>query len=314
MDYLKDIVQKHQVVVKEMGVLEQNIEISFTNLKDISFDLGMTEIVWEHILQLAQEKFVLAQKHFSLKSFDSCVNEAEQAQLLNPFLNGVRGLKSKALLLRALNENDDSFLISAEHQAKLTLEHEPSDKNALEVMSTLSSKKRILKKDGQQLLSKKNVIAILIGFFIVIFILIFVNLNSSSPAANEAKQQVETVEKQLESAFEKQEAIIPKVKTLLKDANNKEELLYQLNEIENKLKNQDITIEKRYPLNNELNKLLSSIIYDASFAQDSQLLKDIRVLLEGAENRIKIERKNYNEAVTNYNSNLNSNETPLKTL
>lgn len=314
MDYLKDIVQSHQIVVKEMGVLDQNIEISFSNLKDICFDLGMTEIGWSHILQLAQEKLQLAQKHFSLKSFDACIYEAEQAQLLNPFLNGVRGLKSKALLLRALNEHEDSFLISAEHQAKLTLEKEPSDKNALEVLSTISSKKRVLKKEGQQLLSKKNVIAILIGFFIIIIILIVVNIFSVSSTSNDAKQQVEAVAKQLESAFEKQEALISKVESLIIGQDNEIELAEKLSEFELILNKEDITIEERYEQNLNLNKLLSSILYAENLNKDSQLISDIRVLLEGAENRIKIERKNYNESVINYNSNLNSNDKPLKTL
>jgi hypothetical protein len=39
MDYLKDNVQSHQVVIKEMGVLDQNIEISYSKLIDTYFDI-----------------------------------------------------------------------------------------------------------------------------------------------------------------------------------------------------------------------------------------------------------------------------------
>lgn len=313
MDF-KEIAQSHQVVVKEMGILDQNISISYENLKDISFDLGMTEEGWSYILQLADEKFQLAQKHFTLKSFDSCVQESEQAQLLNPFLKGVRGLKSKAFLLRALHEHDDTFLTIAEAQAKLTIEKEPNDKNALEVLATISSKKRVVKNDAQKIGSKKIIIGFILTLLILLVFIFGINWSSIAPAQQESKQAILAIEKQLESAFEKQEAIIPKVKTFIKGTQDEELLLSQLLEIETKLKNENITIEKRYQLNNELNAWLSTIIYDASYAQDSPLLKDIRVLLEGAENRIKIERKNYNAAVNEYNSTIGSNEQPLKNL
>jgi LemA protein len=308
MNTYTEIIEQHKHVVKEMGVLEQNLDLSPENLKEISFDLGVTPDDWNFILQEAELKFSLAQQHLSRKSFDSAIETGQEALLLNPYLYAARGIVSKGWLLRALNENDDSLLENAEKQAELTLEKAPQNSAALEVLATVSSKKRVTKKDAIQITNKKLFLGLAAALLIGGIAVIIYTSSFANNVSSETKSKVEMVEKQLESAFEKQEALIPKVKTLIKGSNNEDNLLNQITKIESNLSKTDVSIEERYEVNNKLNKLLSEIIYDASFNQDSPLLKDIRVLLEGAENRIKTERKNYNEAVQQYNNEI-SNET-----
>ncbi len=302
-----EIIEQHKHVVKEMGVLEQNLDLSPENLKEISFDLGVTPDDWNFILQEAELKFSLAQQHLSRKSFDLAIETGQEALLLNPYLYAARGIVSKGWLLRALNENDDSLLENAEKQAELTLEKAPQNNAALEVLATVSSKKRVTKKDAIQITNKKIFLGLAAALLIGGVAVIIYTTSFANEVSSETKSKVEMVEKQLESAFEKQEALIPKVKIVLKGKHDEPQIVNKLNEIEQQIA-KDISVNERYQLNEELNKLLSTVIYDASNTSDSKLLKDMRVLLEGAENRIKTERKNYNEAVQQYNAEI-ANET-----
>lgn len=298
MDTYDDITKKHMLTVKEMGILEDEIDISKDELKSISQELGMTEEGWNYVMQEADKKIELAQSHLKYKSYRECILTSEEALLLNPYIKGARGLKAKAFLLLAINEEDDSYLSQAEEQAKITLKKESRDKNALEVLATVSSKRSISLKEHK---SNPNRKLILLSGVLLMIVLVGIGsyLFFNQGATN---SEIENVEHQLSSAFEKQEALIPKVEALLGSGSTDTEDQIQLAAIKEKLTNTDLSLHDRYALEVELGELLSSIVYRKSNEQESTLLNDLRVLLEGAENRIKTERKNYNDAIVKFNS------------
>lgn len=287
--------------VKGMGILEDDININIEDLQQISFNLGMTSKDWDLVLKEAEKRLELAKDHFDRKSFRNCILTCEEAQLLNPFINGVRGLKAKCFLLLAINENDDSYLPKAEKQAQLTLSKEPKDKNALEVIATISSKKRVKKASSENKPTKMIIIALIAFVILGMGIGMFV-FRSDSSEDSLAYQKVEMIEKQLESAFEKHEALIPKVMSLIPNNLEGEQQKNKIKDIQSKLSDSNLSIKEKYEFHEELGKVLSAIIYGKSSENDTEMLKDLRTLLEGIENRIKTERKNYNNAVMEFNS------------
>ncbi|CAG5086626.1 LemA family protein [Parvicella tangerina] len=296
MDTFDEIIQKHMLSVKQMGILEGEIDISKEELKEISQDLGMTADDWEQVMKEADERLALAQSHMQHKSYRECLKTAQDALLLNPYILGARGLQAKSYLLLAINEEDDSYLDQAKSQAQITLDKEPKDKNALEVMATVSSKTRLSNMDKKKNPNKK--LALILGVLIVALIgFVGIYFIAGSSAEEQSNSKLENVEKQLESAFEKQEALVPKVKALLsesdEDQKKRDELDYVLSELDD-----DLSLKDRYDLQVQLGGILSEIIYSKSMNTDSKTLDDLRVLLEGAENRIKTERKHYNDAIT----------------
>lgn len=296
METYDEITQKHMLTVKQMGILEGEIDITKSELKEISQDLGMSDEGWDYVMKEADKKIVLAESHLKHKSYRECISTADDALLLNPYILGARGLKAKAYLLLAINEEDDSYLERAERQAKLTLDKESNDNNAIEVMATVSSKNRLINKDKKANPNKKVflilgiVIVALIGFLSVYYI-------ADNTESNSSNSQIENVEKQLNSAFEKQNAIIPKVEAILGDSEKDLTDAQKLEELKELLEKENLSIKEKYNLEIELGELLSSVVYRKSNENETQLLNDIRVLLEGAENRIKTERKNYNDAI-----------------
>lgn len=299
METYDEITQKHMLSVKEMGILEGEIDISKQELKEISQELGMTDEGWDYVMNEARKKIVLAESHLKHKSYRECLKSAQDALLLDPYILGARGLQAKAYLLISINEEDDDFLKKAKQQALVTLEKESTDKNALEVMATVSSKGRLINIDKKKNPNKK--LAVILGI-VVIALIGFVGVYFIANGVEEEKSnsQIENIEKQLESGFEKQLALIPKVTALIKesDAEQDKKDLVKLQEYEIKLA-KSLTLKEKYDLHIELNNTLSGIIYRKSMENESSALDDLRVLLEGAENRIKTERKNYNDAILN---------------
>ncbi len=295
MDTYDDITQKHMLSVKQMGILEGEIDISKEELKEISLELGMTDEGWDYVMREADEKLSLARSHMQHKSYRECLKTAQDALLLNPYINGARGLQAKSYLLLAINEEDDSYLRRAKQQAEVTLDKEPNDKNALEVMSSVSSKTRLANRDKKKNPNKK--LAIILGIIVaglIFFAGVYFIMNDA--ATEESTGQLENIEKQMESAFETQEALIPKVQAILTD--NEKDQSNDLAIKELKVKIQDASeLKEQYELHTELGDLLSGIVYRKSNENPSDLLNDLRVLLEEAQTKIKTERKHYNDAI-----------------
>ena len=168
------------------------------------------------------------------------------------------------------------------------------------MLATLSSKKRLIKKKHVPQTNKS--LAILAGVFVLVAAgIIFYMYGGVTGEVTESKEKIELVEKQLESAFSKQEALIPKVEALFLDNKEDQSKKIYLDEIKSKLNESGLTTKEKFDLHQELGEALSSVVYKKSAENESQLLDDLRVLLEGAENRINTERKNYNESISDYN-------------
>lgn len=294
MDTFDEITQKHMLSVEQMGILEGEIDISKEELKEISQELGMTDEGWEYVTNEAKERLSLARSHMQHKSYRECLKTAQDALLLDPYILGARGLQAKSYLLLAINEEDDSYLDRAKTQAQVTLDKEPNDKNALEVMSTVSSKTRLANMDKKKNPNKK--LAVILGIVVVALIgFVGVYFISNTAAEEESNSKIENIELQLESGFERLEKVMFIVEGRIAKSEQGQDDYLDLKHIQDQLED-NLSLKEKYDLEIELLNLLSKIIYSDYFEVND--LNSLRVELEGAETRIKTERKNYNDAIT----------------
>ncbi|MFT7155802.1 MAG: hypothetical protein ACI8Q1_000805 [Parvicella sp.] len=300
METFNEITTKHMATVKGMGILEEDININQNDLKEIAQDLGMTDQGWEMVLQHAKDTLKLAESHFRHKSYRECIQKADDTLLLDPFIKGARGIKAKAYLLLFIHEEDEEYGVMARKQAEVTLAKESNDRNALEVLSTLSSKQRVKKSNRKERnWAKLAIPAIGMVITIVVFSTMF---NGASSQVDNASEKIENLEKELISAFEKQEGLIPKVQSLLKEGNvANEEKKKTISRIKKSLDNNP-SLTTEYALQLELTNVLSAIIYAENSGADTKMLEDLRTTLDGAENRIRTKRKQYNKAISDYKS------------
>jgi hypothetical protein len=301
MSEFAEIEEKFKLMVRELGALNDGLAITNDQLKEIASDLGVTDRAWNYFQQKALQNASLVQKQFEYKNYRETIIAAENVLLLNPFLAGVRGWIAKSLLMLGLTEDENIFFPQALNAANRTLKIEPADRLALEVLATLNSKNRVKLSANSH--TKRNLI--LAGGIVLVFtvLLIFLLFSKTSSGQVElAEQNITAAEMQLYSAFEKQEALEPKIRSLLTPASTVQDSTdaLQLTHLK-QLLSESVELKERYELNLKLTTLLSAVIYRKSLEQPSDLLNDLRVLLEGAENRIKVERKNYNDAITAYN-------------
>lgn len=295
METYDEITQQHMLSVKEMGILEGEIDISKQELKEISQELGMTDEGWDYVMKEAEQKIVLAKSHLKHKSYRECLKAAQDALLLNPYILGARGLQAKAYLLIAINEEDDSFLKKARKQAQVTLEKESTDKNALEVMGTVSVKGQIINAENKKNPNKK--LALILGIVVIALVgFVGVYFIANSAETEKSNSQIENVEKQLESAFENQESLIPKVEGVLENSDKDISDDNIIKELKSKINDAD-NLKDQYDLHIELGDHLAGIVYRKSNEKESKLLNDLRVLLEEAQTKITTERKHYNDAI-----------------
>jgi hypothetical protein len=305
METFNEITTKHMATVKGMGILEEDININQADLKEIAQELGMTDEGWTMVLQHAKATLKLAESHFRHKSYRECIQKADDTLLLDPFIKGARGIKAKAYLLLFIHEEDKEFGVMAKKQAEITLAKESNDRNALEVLSTLSSKQRVKKSNKKERNWQKMAIpAIGLVITIVVFSTMF---KGTASQVDNASGKIENIEKELTSAFEMQEGLIPKVKGLLKEGNAADnDKKKELSRIKKSLDN-DLSLATEYEIQLELTDILSEIIYGENTGADSKMLEDLRTTLDGAENRIRTKRKQYNKAISDYESGAGSN-------
>jgi hypothetical protein len=308
MNQYADIEEKFKLMVRELGALEDGLEISHQQLKEIALDLGVTESAWEYFQNKAEQNLGLIKQHFNHKNYRETILATEDVLLLNPHIKGVKGWIAKSLLMLAIHEDERIFLPQAKRKADSVLKREPTDQMAMEVLSTINSKSRIAAKDAEKGHSNK-VMLVVLG--LVLFVGIAFGIQTIFADTSLGREKIEAVEKQVQSAFEKQEALIPKVRALLQNKVEDADFLNKLDGLTKALKGAS-SLKEQYKVHEELTNLLGSIVYYKSSVEDSELLNDLRVLLEGAENRIKTERKQYNDAILEFNA--QHTGTPLEKL
>jgi hypothetical protein len=298
METFNEITTKHMATVKGMGILEEDININQNDLKEIAQDLGMTDQGWEMVLQHAKDTLKLAESHFRHKSYRECIQKADDTLLLDPFIKGARGIKAKAYLLLFIHEEDEEYGVMARKQAEVTLAKESNDRNALEVLSTLSSKQRVKKSNRKERnWAKLAIPAIGMVITIVVFSTMF---NGASSQVDALAEEIENIELQIRSSFQMQEDLISTASDLLKFRNvADEDKKKKLQELEKTLE-KDLSLQKEILVQLELGKILYEIIYRENPGSKQEELENYRIKLDGAENRIRTKRKKYNNAVSEY--------------
>ncbi|MFT5601026.1 MAG: hypothetical protein ACI9N1_001264 [Flavobacteriales bacterium] len=298
METFNEITTKHMATVKGMGILEEDININQNDLKEIAQDLGMTDQGWEMVLQHAKDTLNLAESHFRHKSYRECIQKADDTLLLDPFIKGARGIKAKAYLLLFIHEEDEEYGVMARKQAEVTLAKESNDRNALEVLSTLSSKQRVKKSNRKERnWAKLAIPAIGMVITIVVFSTMF---NGASSQVDALAEEIENIELQIRSSFQMQEDLISTASDLLKFRNvADEDKKKKLQELEKTLE-KDLSLQKEILVQLELGKILYEIIYRENPGSKQEELENYRIKLDGAENRIRTKRKKYNNAVSEY--------------
>ena len=157
---------------------------------------------------------------------------------------------------------------------------------------------------------------ILWGGLILVLLMIFSFVIEQYNSLVKLDESVKTQRGQVESVYQRRADLIPNiVATVKKEANFEQETLKQVVEARASATQLNVRADNaedfakfqaaQWELSQALGKLLM-LTENYPTLQSNQAFSDLRVQLEGTENRIAVERMNYNTAVQAYNTEMRS--------
>lgn len=325
MDYNEEKFKEHikAVVEASQAGTDESLEdrpLTLSELKELAISMGMTEEQWENLQKTAHEHLKAADDHLKARNFTESIAEAEKATAINPYIENGNAVLARAYMMLWLQTHSDVHRDKAEFHARQELKVDPRDQIAVNVLSTIDKKKRILASDSN---SRKRIF-IVIGAVVLIGIIMYV-IMSSMGAKQEEEQHAQIEQEQNDAEYnrtrdqliEAEEDVLSKwdlVQVAIDQRNNMipdlfaaisistkdtEALQESVDELQDKIKKAEG--ERKFELENDLNAKIQELKDIAKENGEADNIKTLMVQIEGSENRIAYEKKNYNEAVKHYN-------------
>ena len=302
MDAFDEKIKKHLEKVAEAQLNAEDGALTLSDLKELNMSLGVSEEEWDKLMKKAQECIVLAKNHLQYKNYKDAIDSADQALALNPFIKEGTAVKAKASLMLWLEIGSEGHRLNAENFAQEALKDDPGNVMALQVLQTLRAQGRNEVKDSQ--VNKKSLFVIA-GFVVMVLVGAgFFMMSLDSVGGNtknrliDAEENVNSAYAQLQNVYQRKTDLVPQLLELFIDQPGTE--TNRINELQNELKS-ELSVEEREAKQSELSELLNKLTKEGNFSGDDHALETLMIQLEGAENRISVERKNYNSAVKEYN-------------
>lgn len=291
---------------KMLEVQKQCEERYFTpnELKEIALSVGLSEADWAASQQLFEKHISVGQGHLNATNYTAALYQFEEALKLNPsHERALFGAASAAHELY-LSTQSTAFAKKSTDYANRVLQNEDAklDSKAINLLKSIRTA------DGQYAsISERRrwIIAAIAGatfaFLLVAYLVLKNSLNSSY-------HEVEKQWAQVENVCQRKADLIPKLISISQAQSGQNQAtidkLQTLQKGLSAVKGDPAAYAKNQAeINKLLNQVLEEIGAQAGTTEGSlkQQYNDLRAQIEGAENRISVERKRYNEAVADYN-------------
>ncbi|MFK8044315.1 MAG: LemA family protein [Crocinitomicaceae bacterium] len=298
MDFNEEKFQAHLKEIVAAGEVDGERPLTLSELQELANSMGLSDSDWARLLKEADQNLALAKNHLSARNFVDAVAAADKATAINPYLKDGNSVLAQAYLMQWIDDQDSVKLQKAEFFARKELKVDPSDVEALKVLSTVQNKKRLKTDDGKL---KKYVLYGVATLFLV-FVLGYCAISPSTSGStslikNQLIELEETVSAKLElvnSATARRNNLVPE---LLKSVNGNTSINEDIEILQSKIEN--ARQKERITLELELEqKINQAKALAGSGAEKNALI----ISIEGAENRISFARNEYNEAVRQYNT------------
>ncbi len=289
--------QKFQETIKSIvEATEEQTDrpLTLDELKELAVSMGMTDDEWEQLLLKAKDDLKTAELHLKARNYIDAIAFADKATAVNPYLKDGNSVLAQCYLMQWLDDGDANKRDKAEFYARKELKIDPNDQRAVNVLSTIQNKKRVLGED-----KKVKKYALIGGGIFLLLILIGFSMFSGGVSNTEDKLiEAEEYANQkwgdLQAAMDRRDQLIPDLLSALGNSNS------SLNQQIEKLRERIKSSNGQQKI--DLQKQLADKVTEAKLQLNNGVSKsDIVVQIEGAENRINFARKEYNKAVKEYN-------------
>jgi hypothetical protein len=319
MSYSEEKFTSHIKAVVEAGMREESFEerpLTLDELKELALSMGMNTEEWDKLLIQATVYLKASDDHLSARNYAEAIAQAEKATAINPYIENGNAVLAKSYMMLWMQTHEDEHRDKAEFHARQELKVDPRDQVAVQVLSTIQKKKKILAGDS----GNRKKIFIAIGAFAIVLLLIlffFVNKSSADPINNssnpsttintdhikdqliEHEEDVASKWDMVQTALNRRNNLIPDLIALLNSSSDAQSLNSTIDDLQEKIKTAEG--EEKFELEYDLSSAINEARAIAKENGDSQNVKDLMMQIESSENRISFEKKTYNEAVKAYN-------------
>lgn len=302
----EEILQKYIQKMLQIQEKQQNKPMTNEELKNIALDMGMGEEDWQKAQDMSQGYLKNGNGHLRYGNWQDAADQLEQALTLIPYsLEANYGL-AKAYEGIWLDSGEEGWIHKIKRHVDQVLQIQPGHLPSLEILNTIRRQQSIEKKN------KGRVVKNLLPGVGVILLLAGISYGWIYNAIIQKNEQVEKRWAQVENVCQRRVDLIPSLVSLLKKEIKIEEkkldkVLQMYQEIKNleagNIKDFSDYISDFSSRQHRLSLFLISLQDEITTSSSlSKSFAELRVQMEGAENRITVERKKFNETVTEYNS------------
>jgi LemA protein len=282
------------------------------DLKDIALEAGLTEKEYEESRKRAMDYLGRGKAFLAAYNWADASHDLEQAAMLMPHSAEANLLAGKAFMRKGSASNNPLDLKKADYFLNRSIAISPVDNEAMTLKSELNRQRDEIALRSEKRVKSSELLRWGIGAAVIILIVFWViNIQNTMVKVEE---QTMNAWAQVENVYQRRADLIPNlVKTVQAAADFERETLNdviqaraaatsvqirpdQLNEA-----NLNTFMERQATLSASLGRLLA-VAENYPQLQSMGSFRDLQSQIEGAENRITVERKRYNESVQVYNS------------
>jgi LemA protein len=282
------------------------------DLKDIALEAGLTEKEYEESRKRAMDYLGRGKAFLAAYNWADASHDLEQAAMLMPHSAEANLLAGKAFMRKGSASNNPLDLKKADYFLNRSIAISPVDNEAMTLKSELNRQRDEIALKSEKRVKSSEMLRWGIGAAVIILIVFWViNIQNTMVKVEE---QTMNAWAQVENVYQRRADLIPNlVKTVQAAADFERETLNdviqaraaatsiqirpdQLNEA-----TLNAFMERQETLSASLGRLLA-VAENYPQLQSMGSFRDLQSQIEGAENRITVERKRYNESVQGYNS------------
>lgn len=295
-DHLKQVVKKTSY--------DSDRPLTLKELKELAESMGVSEKEWDEMMLKAETSLNQALGHLRVENYKDAIATAEEATSINPYIKDGNAILAQCYYKLSLADKNDDLLEQAAHYARMELQNDPMDSVALNVLSAVES----IQNEGR--FSKKLIRTVLFIVGAVLLIFVFLYMCRDSMQEKDVKDLVEQrfgetpdeqmtllksdvkrMEASYKDAIERRNADALELTGFIGDDDTKDDFLESITD---------------YDMDNISKSEQTYRLQLSEVKREINMTDDMRIRLEGGDNRINTAKKRYSEAVATYNTNLES--------
>lgn len=292
-------------IYQEKYKFSTNDRLTDEVLKAAALSVGMSEAEWEALQKEAEDHYFQGKVFAEGGNLVEAVGDLEQAVAIKPNYLEALCLLADCTFKLGVRADDEEQIQRADARLEQALQVDPRHQPALQMKNAW--RQQLKRRSGSEQSKRKQRLALtllVVGLLLAVFVGSWISLSNK---LSNARIEVDKQWAQVENVQQRRERLVPQIYGLL---DKQPQLKSDLQDAVEQLKTyremgaspDDPQLLAQHQRLSQLLQTLSEQAQQSNSMQANELALDALVQLEGAENRVWMEVKRYNDNVSEYNA------------